>query len=178
MVDVYNKRMQAELPQGVKASAVVGDLVAEEEVMTPSDQAIVDFDIAAVGLGFHHFENPGLCLKRLAERVKKGTGVVLIVDWLAHGHDDGHKHAHGHGHGHGHHGQERQGHDSAEKPDNWEAMQSTVKHHGFTEESMRKMFEDAGLVDFGMAVLEEPIVLMPQGRTITRTGFLARGRRA
>jgi SAM-dependent methyltransferase len=44
-----------------------------------------EFDIAVVGLGFHHFDDPALAAKRLVGRLKKG-GVLMIVDFLPHGH--------------------------------------------------------------------------------------------
>jgi SAM-dependent methyltransferase len=42
-----------------------------------------EFDIAAVGLGFHHFDDPSLAARRLAERLKTG-GVLMILDFLPH----------------------------------------------------------------------------------------------
>ena len=43
-----------------------------------------NFDIVAVGLGFHHFDDPALAARRLAERLKDG-GVLTILDFLPHG---------------------------------------------------------------------------------------------
>lgn len=43
-----------------------------------------DFDVAAVGLGFHHFDDPALAARRLAARLKTG-GVLVILDFLPHG---------------------------------------------------------------------------------------------
>lgn len=48
-------------------------------------QEFFEFDIAVVGLGFHHFDDPALATRRLAERLKKG-GVLMIVDFVPHGH--------------------------------------------------------------------------------------------
>lgn len=42
-----------------------------------------NFDVAAVGLGFHHFDHPALAARRLAERLKTG-GVLVILDFLPH----------------------------------------------------------------------------------------------
>ncbi|KAL1311346.1 hypothetical protein AAFC00_001520 [Neodothiora populina] len=177
MIDVYNQNMDAlrsspssSFPDGddkidnnndtrtattnttFHASATLGDFVAEvASGPSESDPEWTDFDVAAIGLGFHHFENPELCLTRLAQRVKKATGVVLIIDWLPHAPHDDHNHDHGHSHDHGH-----------KKKDEWEAMQKTIKHHGFDRQTMQRMFEDAGLVDFDFVVLGEPFVLLPQ----------------
>jgi hypothetical protein len=46
-----------------------------------------DFDIAAVGLGFHHFDDPALAARRLAARLSVG-GVLVIIDFLPHGKPD------------------------------------------------------------------------------------------
>lgn len=187
MIGVYNSLATDGASNGasLKAEAVLGDLVAKEATGPSVEHADWrDFDIAAIGLGFHHFEEPERCLRRLAERVKKGTGVVLILDWLpsegghGHGAHEG-KHSH-HAHAHGH----QYDHDNSKietskgKEDEWQAMQKTIKHHGFSEETMKKMFEGAGLVDFGFEVLEEPFVLKPKGRMLVKKGFMARGRRA
>jgi len=43
-----------------------------------------NFDVVAVGLGFHHFDDPALAARRLAERLKHG-GVLTILDFLPHG---------------------------------------------------------------------------------------------
>lgn len=45
------------------------------------------FDVAAVGLGFHHFDDPGLAAARLAARLRPG-GVLVILDFLPHGEID------------------------------------------------------------------------------------------
>jgi len=42
-----------------------------------------NFDVAAVGLGFHHFDDPSLAARRLAERLKTG-GVLVILDFFSH----------------------------------------------------------------------------------------------
>ena len=41
------------------------------------------FDVAAVGLGFHHFDDPALAAQRLAGRLKTG-GVLVILDFFTH----------------------------------------------------------------------------------------------
>lgn len=148
MIAAYNERMQSSTVPN--ATATLGDLVAAEVSPSLSDPKTPrDYDIAAIGLGFHHFEDPQLCVERLAERLKPKTGVVLIIDWLPEMHGGG----------------------------AMDSMKHTIKHHGFDEEKMRGIFERAGLVDFGFAVLEEPLVLEMKGKRVEKTAFLARGRR-
>ena len=77
-------------PQGLSADemrAYQGNLCDPED---PAPAALAspsffDFDIAAVGLGFHHFDDPTLAARRLVERLKPG-GVLLVLDFLPHGH--------------------------------------------------------------------------------------------
>ena len=49
-----------------------------------SSPEFFNFDIAAVGLGFHHFDDPELAACRLVERLRPG-GVLVILDFLPHG---------------------------------------------------------------------------------------------
>lgn len=50
------------------------------------------FDVAAVGLGFHHFADPDLAARQLASRLRPG-GVLFVVDFLPHEHHDVPAHA-------------------------------------------------------------------------------------
>ncbi len=87
MVNEYNTSARN---QGIPESemyATQGNLL---DANNPNPAGLVgkeffDFDIAAVGLGFHHFDDPALAAKRLSERLKKG-GVLMIVDFLPHPH--------------------------------------------------------------------------------------------
>jgi SAM-dependent methyltransferase len=134
------------------AYAIEGDLFAAEGVpeqfQTPE---FSEFDVAVVGLGFHHFENPKLALERLAGRLKGVTGVLVIVDFLPF------KHVHSHG----------------------GAAAATIKHHGFTPEDMRDLYTAAGFVDFDIVALKKPAVMeMKDGTISERTIFLAKGRKS
>ena len=73
-----------------------------------------DFDLACVGLGFHHFSDPDLAASRLVQRLRPG-GVLFIVDFLQHESFSG----------------------------NHPAME-TVTHHGFSKDRVKAMFEQAG----------------------------------
>lgn len=148
MVDRYNDLAKDPELMQRNAKAVVGNLFTEDR---PSDSLNTDdlsgFDIAAVGLGFHHFTSPTLAISRLAERVLPG-GVVLIIDLL----DEG------------------QGEDEANLSD----ARPTMTAHGFSEASMKKTFEDAGLQDAVFGVMEEPIELVFHDKKVNRKIFLAR----
>lgn len=207
MISVYNTSVaEAKEEQGsdsprFQASATLGNLVAVEPSLPTPDQEYQNFDIAVVGLGFHHFEDPGLCLQRLAERLKESSGVCLIIDWIpegsenqvpgpSHGHGHGHGHSHGHDHGHaqgqdqahGHgpdHGQSSNSKGSEkDQNDEWETMQKTIKSQGFDESTMRDLFEKAGFKEFRFVVLEETFVLEIGNRTLTKRAFFARGQKA
>ncbi|KAK4200162.1 S-adenosyl-L-methionine-dependent methyltransferase [Triangularia verruculosa] len=110
-----------------------------------------NFDIAAICLGFHHFDHPDLAAKRLAERLKPGSGVLMILDFLPH-----------------------------EKMDSSHPASETVIHHGFSQEQIHKIFEQAGVgKDFGF---EELAVVFNRATETTpkfkRKIFMARGTRA
>lgn len=157
-------------------SAIVGDLFTDPPSSELEKPELYDFDVAAIGLGFHHFADPKLAVKRLVDRVKKGSGVLLIIDWLPEDAGDREHHAHGHGHRHQHeHGhQHGQGHGSG--------AEATIRTHGFSEEDMRSLFEGAGCTDFGFSLMPEPVELFmgeePNVKRKVKKVFLARARRA
>lgn len=128
-----------------------GNLIAADESRADafSSPEFFDFDLAGVGLGFHHFDDPELSARRLADRLRPG-GVLFILDFLPHGGD---------------HGQLRQQHG--------------VAHHGFSEERIKAMFEAAGAGgDFGFKELEKEMVshnAHGEGKHMVRKMFIARG---
>lgn len=149
MVQKYNEAARQSGMTSDHCNAIVGDLFADavaDHLTTPD---LYQFDIAVIGLGFHHFENPGLAIKRLAERLKPGEGVLVIVDFLPFSKDD-------HGAGGAHH---------------------TIKTHGFNEADMAKMYKEAGLEAFGFEVLSEPAVMEFESGTKERDVFIAKGKR-
>ncbi|TKA65669.1 hypothetical protein B0A49_04986 [Cryomyces minteri] len=157
MVDAYNARARASNFSQLQMSAAVGDLFATPPSPALSGPEYADFDIAAVGLGFHHFEDSALAVKRLAERLKVGTGVLVILDFLPHNQDNNNN-----------------GGPDGGVP---EAMRHTIKHDGFDKEGMRKLFEAAGFEDFGYEILMEPVTLKSHGEERVRRVFIAKGRR-
>lgn len=137
------------------------------------------FDLAVVGLGFHHFDDPDLAAKRLAARLKPG-GVLLIIDFLPHaphGSDSGGHDGHDHHHHHHHH-DDAQSHSHGpeggvlEIAANEKALK-TVTHHGFSEERIKEIFVGAGAgKDFALDDMGQVKFGEKHGK---RTLFMARG---
>ena len=152
MVSEYNASARN---QGIPESdmeAFVGNLIDSKDpapVLLQGGQ-FFNFDIAVVGLGFHHFHDPALAARRLTERLKIG-GVLMIVDFLPHAHHGPNSHAAAH----------------------------TVTHMGFSEEQVRKMFADAGAGGaFDYTVIGKGVVFHGQkegGEDMKRSIFMARG---
>lgn len=152
MVAAYNSRAENQGLAENEMHAYQGNLTLPDD---PSPSAFTspnffNFDIAAVGLGFHHFDDPTLAARRLVERLSPG-GVLLVLDFLPH-----------------------------EKMHSSHAAVHTVTHHGFSKESIQKIFEDAGAgKDFA---LDDVAVVWSRlgddGHEMRRQIFLARGTKA
>ena len=169
MLETYTHRMsEAAIP----AKGLIADFASGETTDTEAEAEIGrDFDIAVVGLGFHHFEDPEGCLRRLGGRMGKG-GVVVVVDWEVDGH---HHHHEGGKQGHGHGQQAHQHKEMETETPEWKQIKHTIKHNGFDEEGLKLMFEAAGLRGFGFLRLEEMFVLEMNGKRVEKKGFVARG---
>lgn len=185
-------------------AAAVGNLLDPADP-SPADFASEEwfnFDLAVVGLGFHHFEDPTLAATRLAERLRPG-GVLMIIDFMPHAHHgeieidgengDGsskrHRHGHEHGQGHFSHGYGGQGAESSLDPaqgsqenDNekrFKEVMHTVAHAGFSKYDVYAAFEKAGVgKDLAFDVLKKDVVFRTNDRKITRQVFFARGTKA
>ncbi|KAF3359684.1 Putative coatomer subunit alpha [Verticillium dahliae VDG1] len=164
MVAAFNARAEN---QGLSASemrAYHGNLIDPSD---PSPAALAGagftgFDLAVVGLGFHHFDDPEYAAKQLVARLKPG-GVLLIIDFFEHG-NHGHAHDDKHGHGHGH---------ARQRPANG------VMHHGFSEERMRAMFEGAGAgINYALQEVGSGVVFHGADEDRKRRVFMARGTKA
>jgi len=172
MVAHYNEAARSSGLTIEQAHAVVGDLIGPEVPADLQGPEFHDFDVAAIGLGFHHFEDPPLAVKRLSERLRADTGVLIIVDFLPFEHNP---HAaaadHDQGHGSEHH------HHESQQP--IRSAQHTIKHNGFTSAGIKRIFDSAGLgEDFAFDVLPEPAVFdFPEGRK-ERQIFIAKGRKS
>ncbi|TVY80996.1 putative methyltransferase [Lachnellula suecica] len=152
MVAEYNKSVANQGITPSEMSAQVGNLL---DPSNPSPAALsgpelYEFDISAVGLGFHHFDDPALAAKRLVERLKPG-GTLLIIDFQPHEHMHHHTHA----------------------------AAKTVTHMGFSEVDVKRMFEEAGVGEgFEYVVVGKGIVFTDksdESKTVSRKVFMARG---
>ncbi|KPI42277.1 uncharacterized protein AB675_9759 [Cyphellophora attinorum] len=149
MVAEYNSRAQRE---GLDiAHATQADLLSKDEDTMAKTTASFsgpehhDFDLAIVGLGFHHFEDLPHATKILADRLKPG-GTLAIVDLMSH-----------------------------EMEDNPTNIKKIVAHAGFGQETVKKLFEEAGgLVDVDWTPMEGEIMIAGKN---PRRVFLARGRK-
>lgn len=190
MVSAFNKRAtDAGIPRS-QVSAVVGNLFTPEPSDALAEPEYFNFDIVAVGSAYHHFEDVTLATKRLVERLKPG-GVLFIIDFSqgtgvdhSHGHGHhGHVH-HGpnnhHGHGHAHHAHHGCSHANVPEDvskDLPKEMIDSIKVTGFDEARVRALFEEAGLVEFAISVLDEKLYMEYSGKGMERTVFFARGTR-
>ena len=128
MVKAYNERARAQGFDQSFMTAVVGNLFVDDPSTMSSTLAAADFhhfDLAIVGGGFHHFEDPELAAARLVQRIRPGSGVLLIIDLMSHN-------AFGAG------DMEKAGVSGAEK---------TVKHFGFEKDVVQEFLKKAGCVD-------------------------------
>ncbi|PQE04876.1 methyltransferase domain-containing protein [Rutstroemia sp. NJR-2017a BBW] len=173
MVAVYNAHAHNQGLGREEMWGVQGNLLEGGEGRLDADEGeegdLYGFDVAVVGLGFHHFADARLAAKRLGERLKKGA-VLVVVDFERHD---------GHGHGHGH------GEEKEQEADMHKQVKETVTHHGFSEEEIRSIFEDAGVGgEFGYRVLGKGIVFHgvhgdgkeeEERKEMRRGVFIARG---
>lgn len=69
--------------------AYLGNLLSDPPSPSLDGPLFHGFDVAGVGMGFHHFEDTTLAATRLAERLAPG-GSLFVLDFLPHGSDAGH----------------------------------------------------------------------------------------
>ncbi|KAH8907571.1 methyltransferase-like protein [Coniochaeta sp. PMI_546] len=156
MISAYNTRAENQGLSREEMFAYQGNLcnLDDESPAAFSGPEFYNFDIAAVGLGFHHFDDPRLAARRLVARLRPG-GVLMIIEFYAHG-----------------------------KLDTHHPAQHTVKHHGFSEEEMKDVFVQAGagkdfaVADIGSITLNRPKEGTHETFELKRRLFIARGTKA
>lgn len=182
MVEKYKDWAKHEGLTPEQMDAVEGDL--HDPASTATALAAPDlwgFDVAAVGFGAHHFDDPTAVATRLVERLRPG-GALFIADllpyeppagWLGDGKGEGAHHHHHHSHGHQQQQQQQKHGDGNEDLDYSRAIK-TVARNGFSEDDVRRMFEAAGAAqDFKFEIV--PSIEMPLRDKVVRTVFFARG---
>lgn len=148
MVTAYNEQARNQGLSPSEMSATVGDLLdpsgPSAHISAPE---YYDFDLAAVGLGMHHFHDPRVAAERLVKRIKVGSGVLLVLDFLLHDHVPG------------------------------GSSQNTVAHHGFEQQDVVELMKQAGCDDVDLVVLGQGAVWTADGERHPRRVFMCRGRR-
>lgn len=161
MVESFNRlASEAGLPSS-QIHAAQGNLLDEKISEAITQPEFFNFDVAAIGLGFHHFalDTQVTMLQRIGQRLKPG-GELLILDFF-HGAKDA---------------------DGklipVDKVEDWKKdSQNTISATGFTQDHMRQVYEAAGFGDFSLQVFDEPIIMETGGTTKTRIGFLSKGKK-
>jgi SAM-dependent methyltransferase len=153
MVAEFNRDAREAGVSPEKMIALQGDLLAETIPADLMKPGLFDFDLVVISAALHHFADPGLAMKRLSSRLKKG-GFFLIIDLVPDG--DAMRRFHNH------------------HPD----TAATVAKNGFSKDEMRKLYEDAGVnVQFSYIVLEKPFEFIKDGCSYKPVFFMARGKR-
>ena len=154
-------------------NAVQGNFLAEESKEKWQEGEWNNFDMAIMSMALHHVQDPEQMLRRLVERVKLETGVVIVVEFLA---EDG-SHA-----SHSHHLESltsgTAGNDSTNP---LPGSENTISRHGFSKEEMKVMVQGAGCqeVDIQVFANESKIGDGDGGKNVLiRRGFVCWGRRA
>ncbi|MCJ1251406.1 hypothetical protein MMC30_008639 [Trapelia coarctata] len=175
MVSEYNKAATTNGLSYSRMHAVQGDLM-EPVGDALGSHDIFGFDVAVLSIALHHFDKPGVLIKRLMERLTDGA-VLVVVDWTPPCHKKSREQAstassdHQHYHDHSHGTSNNHGHGQGNYPGT-----HTVAHDGFTKQQMETMSAKAGCnkVDY---VLHEHKSKVLAEIGMEKQLFFARGRK-
>jgi len=84
MVEEYNQSAHNQGLGRGEIHAVAADLCADDLPAELDKPEYKDFDLAICILAFHHFPDPALAVKKLVQRLKPVTGVLVLVDFRPH----------------------------------------------------------------------------------------------
>lgn len=150
MVAVYNQRVQEAGISSEKMSAKVGDLLADNVSEDLRGPEYHDLDIIIVSMALHHFPDPQLAVKRLADRLQK-SGVLWIIEMLEEPHsEEEHKQL---------------------SPE----TAHIVRKHGFGVDEMKGLFLEAGFGDTEVKLLDRKFEMTLHGHDLEKTIIFARG---
>lgn len=150
MVAVYNQRVQEAGISSEKMSAKVGDLLAESVSEDLQGPEYHDLDIIIVSMALHHFPDPQLAMKRLANRLQK-SGVLWIIEMLEEPHSE-----------------------QEHKQLSPETAQ-TVHKHGFGVDEMKELFSEARFGDTEVKLLDRKFEMTLHGHVLEKSIIFARG---
>jgi SAM-dependent methyltransferase len=162
MVTAYNTLSQSQQLSS-KLSAIQGDLLSPS---TPQDPNFFNFDIIVMSMALHHVFDTQLMINKLHERLRDG-GVLVIIDWLT-------MELGGSGQGYRHRNDDSEGRNG--EGEKVTRAAHTVAHWGFSEEEMKSLFENVGMVDVGfMEGIEKSKV--PAEMNYEQQMFIAKARK-
>ncbi|MCJ1308812.1 hypothetical protein MMC25_002467 [Agyrium rufum] len=205
MAAEYNRRARAQGFSEEEMFAMQSNLLNRDESASnpvTKGEEWYNFDVAIVCLGFHHLEDPELAVEQLVQRLRPGTGSLVVLDFLdAHegmgfneviedmkkesgssgdqGHEHGHGHSHNHKRSHEHGHQHNHGQDGGDGTNGKsDPVAQTVALHGFSIDRIQEIYRKAGCKDVEVALVDDPIQFEGQfgGRKIK--AFISRGYRA
>jgi SAM-dependent methyltransferase len=156
MVQTYNTRAAAAGLPPSQIHAIEGNVLDDASwSQIRANTALRDFDIAVIGMGFHHFAKPAQALERVAALLKPATGVMVVIDII----------------------KEADEAEDAEQRKRGGLAAHTIHpaHNGFVEQEMKGIYADAGLEDFGWSVGEPVRMLGKEDYEFVKTVFFSRG---
>lgn len=149
MVAQYNSEATKAGYEPSAMHAVRGDIVEAADTETLQK----NYDLITMSLALHHIDDPEAIIAKLAQHLKPGSGVLVIVDWV---HPD----------------ESGCGDWKKQVEESTNPAKHTVSTPGFKEAELKSAFADAGMDGWKWELFDEESVIpgAPNQR-----GFLARG---
>lgn len=152
----YNKEAREHGFSEEHMHAIQGDLTSPETPEVLKGKEYFDFDLIVISMALHHVEDPQNAIDKLVERLKPGTGVLVVIDWEVK------KDAHGR--------------DIDEWTANSHPAQHTVAHAGFGKGQIEEMLMKAGCDEAAYVLFAEKSA-MPMAKDGSKQLFLGKGKR-
>ena len=124
MASRYNKIAREKGFSENQMIAVQGDLTSDNTPEPFNSEEYFNFDLIVISMALHHLKDAQNAVNKLVERLKPGTGVLVVIDWEIK------KDAHGK--------------DNSDWVKKEHAAQHTVAHAGFEEGQFKEMMIKAG----------------------------------
>lgn len=95
-IEAYNAWGRENGMSETQMKGFVGNLMVDGECKA---KEMSEFDLIIMNMALHHVHDPGMLISRLVQRLKKGSGYLVFIDWDEKGCTlpmvDAHKHKHG-----------------------------------------------------------------------------------